>query len=212
MNKYEITISGSGCEAVIGTIPQKISWYWQQKFEDYQFQHLQMYLSDRDEYAKEHYTPKMFDIEQEYWHDIDDILHANGCNLNGTGSLEVTDKSTGKIVYEGDLYDIWNSKNNNVDYVLRNHSVDADQSVFFGWTEEKMFCDFNTLTTNEPFDFKKLLFNTDEFRGDYIITDLIYENEVLEHNGGEGYTKCLNVDINYWGDNYLNYSSDIDNY
>ena len=199
MYKYEISVTGSGCECVIGTIPQTVSAYWQMKKEEYLYEHLEWYLTDFVSFENEHYVPDMYKIEQEHWNEIDDILHTNGCNVNGTGYLEVTDADTNKVVFSGDLCDIVTDNNIISTDNLKCADVPKDMSLFYAWTEEKMWCNFNVIETKTPFDINKLKFHTDYFKGDDILHTLEYEGEEVEHCGGEGYTKCLNMDIAYWG-------------
>ena len=202
MYTYEIEIGGTGSESVCGTIPKKVAGYWQMKYENHQYEHLKEYLDEfggKEDFLNEHHVPKMYEIEQYAWHDIDDIQHSNGVYMNGNAEITITDKNTLKEVYFGGLYDIFDDvKVKSTDWIKKT-DVPKNMSVFYAWTTEKMWCVFDELRTRTPFDINKLRFNCDMFRGDYILNNLTYNGRDIDHNGGEGFTKCLDMDITYFG-------------
>lgn len=185
----KIETGGTGTEAVIGTIPKQIAEYWLMHSKDDAFKE---YMTDYDHegHEEDNNVPEMYRLP--YWHDIDNILHTNGIFANGNGGIEVWQNNVRIDSLNGFIQEDMFYENVGEDFPKVSHT----DAVFYADTTEKMFCLYE-FEIEEPFNKSKLVMGGDMYRGNMVITHAEYDGERIEHNGGEGYTSCLDVMIDY---------------
>ena len=155
LNTYRITMYGGGSETVIGTIPKHIAKYWSTKFEDKLWEHLHHYLdafSNKEDFLEEHYIPEMYQIEQDYWHDIDDVMHTNGISVYDVKNCTIEmEKNEDWVEVATICFDSFNKKSNkyfNLNYPQFPDIHYNNQALFTAWTTEKMCCLYEDIHTN----------------------------------------------------------------
>jgi hypothetical protein len=107
-NIIKINIGGYGGEFVLGTITKEQHDYWKAQQND----KLEDYALDAFDYVKENKTPEDMDfLEQEGWHDCDNIAHNYGCDMESAW-IEITRPDDSSSTYDSpyELRDIFETK------------------------------------------------------------------------------------------------------
>lgn len=211
---YRITIehSGGATESVIGTLPKQVVDYWIMHSKDKDGGVLRVpkdafseYMTSYDhiEYEEENKVSQMNQLP--YWHDIDNILHTNGIYGNGNANLTIYQYDFDEVIgSEPDLLfdddaddaDIRINLDTKKSIFKELRNLPYTDAVFYANTYEKMNCIYE-FEIEEPFNIDKFRFVGDWHRGNTIISSALYNGEKIDHNGGEGYTKSLDVLLDY---------------
>ena len=165
--KYEFFTTGYSNEVVVGSISQEEI----KKIED---------LLDENDFT----TSELFqdwDILAENdlreWHEIDDKEHIYG-PLKYDSTLTVVDLNTKEVVLKTEFS---NLKNNKINYI--SHEPSENESLFYATTLEKGCAMEGILELDEPFEERKLTFETTELAiEDYehdLVQKIFYDNKEI---------------------------------
>lgn len=198
--KYLLWASRHGGEHTIGLIDQKIADYWLEKgkdedsvyddrFEEYMWAEP---ADDRLELNKKWSVPKEFQIE-EYWHDVTDIEHMNGCEFHDTNCLNVVDEETNKEVAE--VYMTEDKLGSVFDPVADGvPGVDmTDKAIVYGQSFEKGGWNFEALEIDEPFDPSKVKFDVTIWSELKIVHAVDYDGQSLCVEDGDSWGKSMAI-------------------
>lgn len=168
---YEITINGYGGEVVLGKLTKEQYDFWSDKEdEDVMDNHLFW-----DPYDEANGNPITDDKDPRflgYWHDLDDIEHVNGADVDDC-QIQIKDEDN-NIVWETDDPEI-----SSVVYA----DVDTQEPGYYfkGWTSEKgNFCTAEIKT--DKFDPAKLKLHSISIEGDDKISKIEYNGEEIEYD------------------------------
>jgi hypothetical protein len=210
-NIVKINISGYGGEFVCGTITKEQHDYWNAQPKD----KLEDYAIDAFDYVNENKIPKDMDfLEQEGWHDCDDIAHNYGCDLESAW-IEITlpDDTTSSYgnAYElRDIFEFENKKLNHLQYKPYDEMIresgqcytteetsypQPEGHYFTAYSSEKgqfIYTEFE-LPEHHTFDESRLVFFTTDIDGEETLESIAYifpddspnEPTELSNEGGD---------------------------
>lgn len=187
---YTIEVSGRGGEIVIGTISQPVYDYW----ESNEKITLDDFIGDWD--GELDIPEEMKFLVPNEWHECDDIAHEWGasmpdsdvqvCDENGdnvwTHDLTIENLITTGIIHEQDT-------NICVD------DLDAGTCVFVGESVENGTFFLGEIYLTVPFNPANLKFNYSTINGWPILSNISYNDEEIDTDGGSTYGKGIEFNI-----------------
>lgn len=215
MSKKVYNIRGHhyGGEVTIGQVTQEFYDYWVETDEDT----FSEYILGEWEDTEDEDIPEMTSAGNQYWHDLDDILHFYGSYANSHLTLIDTDTEEEKEIShqflwsrEGGFFDEeepdWDNLYKDLtkeDYV----PVVACMSEEKGWTSTWVL----ELEEDEEFDEKKLSAGILETNFGEFVEKLYYDGKVLEEDdggstNGKGFTVRLGWFNTKWVDTLEQYA------
>ena len=208
---YTVSISGYGGESVYGKITKDQYEFWSNEdkvleagFEDHDGA-LSEWFWEPTDWEDKVPAEAQFDCD---WHDLDDIEHSNGCELN-SAKLEICQVENGDYmaphvadVWEGEIKQLITEQDIEVTENILDlddfATKDGHNYVFYGCSAEKGNFYFATikLSDDEEFDIKQLNFDIYEMpNGDTIVHDVSYKGEFLDNEGGDTTGKAMYLEV-----------------
>ena len=208
-NIIKINIGGYGGEFVLGTITKEQHDYWKAQQND----KLEDYALDAFDYVKENKTPEDMDfLEQEGWHECDNIAHNYGCDMESAW-IEITLPDDSSSTYDNayELRDMFeNKKLNHLQYSPYDEMIrevgqcyTSDETsypqpeghYFTAYSSEKgqfIYTEFE-LPEHHVFDESRLVFFSTDIDGNEFLESIAYiypddspnEPTDLDNEGGD---------------------------
>ena len=212
MRYYRIFINGYGGESVYGKITKEQYEFWSnhEKLEELGFEDgegaINEYFWDQEEHEDK--VPEEARFEASDWYEMDDIEHSNGVTSDSARvSIEEYDGGEWEsqhVTYflEGDLQQLITEQDIDVDEGILDLDEHQDKEghcyVFYGMSVEKgSFVDATVeIPDGEEFDISKLNFSIMEMpNGDNIVSDVTYNGEYLDNQGGDTTGKAMYMEV-----------------
>ena len=191
--QYELICTRYGGEHTIGSIPNEVAQYWdercdgeQSKFEEYMFN----WGDDRNEGI-----PEKYQLREGYEHD--DVFHSYSVEFVKGQMVEVIDSKTEETIAEIELTDVLVNKITCPETDFKNkqnpHKEDTDEydnweqsySLLFWQNHEKGWWGW-LLETDEIFDVNKLSVDVDLWCSTKIVNVFIYDGKEIESHPNSG--------------------------
>lgn len=205
MKKYNIRGGVYGGEIVIGKISETFRNYWYSRSDS----ELQSYLFSADwEYEGGEKGPVMYEGENLYWHEIDDILHFNGSHSDGP--IYVMDEETGDETKLDVVESEWSREGGYViteepdwESLPKGLTKDDFQPVLACMSHEKGWMNNWVLELDGQFDSNKLTIGVLETEFGEFIEKMYYDGKELEDTGydsttGKGFSVILGWFVEKW--------------
>ena len=210
MRYYRIFINGYGGESVYGKITKEQYEFWsnEEKLEELGFEDGESAINDYfwDQEEHEDKVPEEARFEASDWYEMDDIEHSNGVTSD-SARIYIEEYDGGeydskhvKDFWEGDLSQLITEQDIDVDEGILDLDEHADKEgnnyVFYGMSVEKGgFFDMVLEIEGEP-DLSKFNFSIMEMpNGDNIVSDVTYDGEYLDNNGGDTTGKAMYMEV-----------------
>ena len=215
MKYYRINISGRGGEFIFGkaTLQQYNFWNDSEQLMDAGFDEddasdaLVYYMQDKDEWESN--IPKLARFEYE-WYEIDDYGHYHGATVD-TAYIEVNEVDSSEYsaktiteVYDGTVEKLIDKNDVSVvatEFELDDVLEDKPPFVFYAASIEKGGFLSGTIELDDDveFDISKLVFYTEALpTGDTLITNIEYDGEEVDNNGGDTTGKAMYMEVWEW--------------
>jgi len=176
--QVEIEIYGYGGEYVIGNLTKEQYDYWLPLIDDGDTEGLESHLfwEPYDEVQGNPITDENNPCFLGYWHDIDNIAHSCGAELDSC-TVVVTSLETGEEIFKTDEPTVSDTEHYNSD--------DFEPGYYFkGNATEKGQFFFAELEIEGKFDPDKLTVRISNIDGNNIIDEVEYDNKYLDNDGG----------------------------
>ena len=171
--RYKITLDKMGGEYCVTTIPRDTIKYWSQRNEDDLKEHL---IADSiPDVPKKHCIYPFYEQES--------LIHTCGVELSPYNRLTVSDVDTGEEVFECTLDEDYIKDNGWVINEVE-PTLDDDTGLIHTVSVEKGYWEYESFSTEKPFDPNKLEFFIYAIDGLYVIHYMKYEGIELGHIDG----------------------------
>ena len=186
MAKYEVELYGYGGEFVFGTLTKEQYDFWIENEGDGLDSHVfwdPYDDADGDNPITDEEDPRFLG----YWHDLDDIEHVCGADVDSC-RVVVTSLDSGEEVYTSD----------DVNLVHTTDQLVEEQKRGYYWTayaSEKGQHFYAELEIDGEFDPTKLTVNATNLDGEHIIDEVMYNEETLDNDGGSTETKSQSYEL-----------------
>lgn len=180
--KYKITINGYGSEITIGSVNSEIK----------------EMLSNKEKELNDIIWEDLEEVQS--WSETDDQFHCFGATNPFT--LTVEDEND-EVVFEVNDDDIYDYNSDDLEFVeLISPDIDDSQDLLVCWTGEKGCMFYYELELEGEFDHKKLkIVKSDIDFGDFyfgeIVSEILYDGEILYNEGGDTNNKSFEAYINF---------------
>ncbi len=185
--RYRIEAGNYGGELTIGEVPAEFVEYWKhEEQEDLIDQVISFDDMDDDEPADALENPDTPPMLDNYWHDIDDLEHQNGCYSDGSWSItpvptDGSDDWAYEDSFEVEPTHMYSRECYSSDEIDEEYEDQTVPVLAFHSSEKGSFaCWF--LDTDEPFDAEKLRFGSCESDLADLVETVFYGKEELESN------------------------------
>lgn len=219
MKHYRVSLWGYGGEAAYIGVTKEAYEYWKATIDEDGDSEVVSYMADPEEYLEEHTLPEGVDFMQHRsgndtyynpWYEApNEFAHAWGGAMSGSMRLMVEEIESEEYManlvpdgyeYESDL-DKHEEEFDSVTYdTLKDYQgeplVEPDYVCQF-WSAEKGTFFEGILSIDGDFDPAKLNFVTEEYpNGDDVITDVQYDGESIDNQGGD--TNGKGYSVHFW--------------
>ena len=179
---YKITLDKMGGEYCVGSLSRETIKYWSERDEDELKEHL---VSDSILDAPEKHKLYPF-------HEQDNLIHTCGVEMSPYNRLTVSNVDTGEAVFECTLDEGWIKDSA---WVINDDVPDLDYAtgLMHAVSVEKGYWEYESFSTEKPFDQNKLEFFMYAIDGLYVIHHMKYEGVELGHLDGTTVGKDFNV-------------------
>ena len=175
MATYEIEINGYGGEVVLGKITKEAFEHWGTRDEDDEALCHHLFWDTYEEADGNDVTDDEDPRWLGQWHEIDDIEHTFGANL----------ESCTVVVMDEDGEEIHTDDDPKSEHTTFADPEDQPEGYYFkGWSTEKGQL-FHAEFECEEFDPTKLKYSVTDIDGDVIIDSVEYDGEALDNDGGD---------------------------
>ena len=181
--RYQVSCDRIGGEYCVGSVSKETMGYWSTKDINDLKEHL---LSDT-----------ILGVPQEHnlypFYEHDNLIHANGVEVNQYNRLTVTDLDTEEEVYIFDL-DIKELANSDNSWIINDKDADLspnEDTIVTGSIEKGTWI-YEEFELNETFDPKKLqlfMYAIDTSEGLYVVDHMAYEDIDISHVDGSAMGK-----------------------
>lgn len=185
--RYRIEAGNYGGELTIGEVPAEFVEYWKhEEQEDLIDQVISFDDMDDDEPEDALENPDTPPMLDNYWHDIDDLEHQNGCYSDGSWSItpvptDGSDDWAYEDSFEVEPTHMYSRECYSSDEIDEEYEDQTVPVLAFHSSEKGSFaCWF--LDTDEPFDAEKLRFGSCESDLADLVETVFYGKEELESN------------------------------
>ena len=191
-------IHGYGGEIVLGKISKKAAEFWQS---DEMAEHLHGYVFSPEWFEEENPDIKIPKYAQiGVWHDLEDRGHEWGADerhaqltINEV-SDDTWDADHVRDIYYGSLMD-FAVEHDEVDMIIDECHPDPKEYTFVGLNSEKGTFYEGTIEIEGEFDPKKVSFSSMEMHNDTLITEILYDDEIVDNAGGGTDGKSMSFEI-----------------
>lgn len=186
MAKYEIELYGYGGEHVLGKLTKEQYDFWVDNQDDGLDSHVfwdPTDDADGDNPITDEEDPRFLG----YWHDLDDIEHISGADVDACRFV-VTSLDSGEEIYTSEEPKVLDTTDIYV----------QDQKSGYYWTayaSEKGQHFYAELEIDGDFDPEKLAVYVTNLDGEHIIDEVVYDGETLDNEGGSTDTKSQGYDF-----------------
>ena len=189
IKEFTIKLYGRGTDRGIGTITKEQYEYWNEHSDD-----LGDALNDQYDY-EENETPEDAKLPYEYYNEYEDIAFETGIDEDSC-YISITD-SDGNELYDDELFSFLTTVHGDSDSC--DEATEEKDEVYFNtscmsegyyvyWQQGGKGTYFEgtiEIDKDSEFNPKLLKFNTVDFDGNSMVTNVLYDDEDIENSGGE---------------------------